>query len=147
MKKLIVLFAALMMSAVLMGQENKLIQFGVDASVDGFLSTNNRILPSAGIGVRARVGNFDQWVNVVGGIRYIYGVRLSGIQIPILMNLNLIRGKKLSTYLGAGYEFDFIGTYWGCMKFQAGLTRRHTDFRIFYKPYQGDIGVGFTYYF
>ena len=147
MKRIVLIFAAVLLSFSLMGQENKLVRVGVDASMDGFISTNNKILPSFGIGVRTRVGRPDQWLNVVGGLRYIYGVRLSGIQVPILLNVNLLKGKKASGYLGAGYEFDFIGTYWGCMKFQAGAAFKHLDFRVFYKPYQGDIGAGFAYYF
>lgn len=130
-----------------MGQDNKLFHVGADATVDCFLSTNNRILPSFGVGVRARLGRYDQWINMVGGLRYIYGTRLSGIQVPIMMNVNLIKGKDVTAYLGAGYEFDFIGTYWGCMKAQAGVAWKHFDFRVFYKHYQGDIGAGLTYYF
>ena len=72
---------------------------------------------------------------------------LWGFQVPILLNVNLIRGWRASGYLGGGYEFDFAGTYLGCMKVQAGVAARHADFRVFYKPYQGDIGAGFTYYF
>ena len=64
------------------------------------------------------------------------------------MNLNIIRTKAFSAYLGGGFEFDFIGTYWGSAKFQTGvLVGPHTDFQISYKPYQGDLGIGFTYYF
>ena len=147
MKRIIAVIATIIISVSLMGQEKKLFHWGVDASVDGFLSTNNTILPSFGLGVRARLGNYDQWFNLVGGLRYIYGVRLSGPQIPIMLNVNLIRGKQVSAYLGGGYEFDFIGTYWGCMKAQAGVAWKHFDFRAFYKPYQGDIGAGLTYYF
>ena len=134
-----------------MGQSgNKAVRFGVDASMDCFMDANN--LPSTnisgGLGVRARWGRQDQWLNLVGGIRYIYGNRLSGIQVPIMLNANLLKGKKVSGYLGGGFEFDFIGTYWGCAKFQAGvLANEHLDFRIFFKPYQGDLGAGFTYYF
>ena len=97
--------------------------------------------------MRGRVGRPDQWFNLVGGLRYIYGRRLSGFQVPIMLNVNLLRGKQASAYLGGGYEFDFIGTYWGCTKVQIGLAWRHLDFRIFYKNYQGDLGAGVTYYF
>lgn len=145
--KIAVLFAALMISFSLMGQENKLVHVGVDASVDCFESVSNRVATSFGIGVRARVGGYDQWLNAVGGLRYIYGARLSGIQIPIMLNVNLLKGNPVAAYLGAGYEFDFIGTYWGCMKAQAGVAWKHFDFRVFYKPYQGDLGAGLTYYF
>jgi hypothetical protein len=148
MRRIIALLAACLVSFSLLGQNTeKLVRVGADATVDGFLSTDNRIFPSFGIGVRTRVGRPDQWVNFVGGLRYIYGTRLSGFQIPLMLNVNLLKGKKVSGYLGAGYEFDFIGTYWGCMKVQAGVSAGHFDFRVFYKHYQGDIGAGVTYYF
>lgn len=146
-RRIIALFAALLLALPLLGQSKTVVRFGVDASVDCFLSTNNSILPSFGLGARARLGEFDQWLNLVGGVRYIYGTRLSGFQVPILVNVNLLKGSRFSGYLGGGYEFDFIGTYWGCIKLQTGLAGRHTDFRVFYKPYQGDLGFGFTYYF
>ena len=130
-----------------MGQENRLFHVGADTSVDCFLSSGNKMAASGGIGVRARLGRYDQWVNLVGGVRYIYGQRLSGVQVPLLLNVNLINGWPVCGYVGAGYEFDFIGTYWGCMKVQTGLAYKHFDFRIFYKPYQGDVGAGLTYYF
>ena len=147
MKKILIVFAVILLSAPLQGQDRKIFRIGVDTSVDCFLSSGSRILPSFGLGARARLGNYDQWLNLVGGVRYIYGTRLSGFQVPILLNLNLIKGRQVSGYLGGGYEFDFIGTYWGCMKVQTGLAGKHFDFRIFYKPYQGDLGAGFTYYF
>lgn len=136
----------------MMGKDNKTVRVGVDASVDCFESSSgSRIATSVGVGVRARWGQYNQWLNLVGGVRYIYGARLSGIQVPVLLNVNLLKGKKSAAYLGAGYEFDFIGTYWGCMKFQAGYGRkllgREVDFRVFYKPYQGDLGAGITFYF
>ena len=146
MKRLILL-AAILLSVPLLGQDRKVFRIGVDTSVDCFLSSDNTIKPSFGVGARARLGSYDQWLNLLGGVRYIYGTRLSGPQIPILLNLNLIKGRQVSAYLGGGYEFDFIGTYWGCMKCQTGLAGDHFDFRIFYKPYQGDLGAGFTYYF
>ncbi|MBO4671407.1 MAG: hypothetical protein J5640_06160 [Bacteroidales bacterium] len=146
-KHLMAAFAAMLISISLSGQDNRLFHIGADASVDCFESVNNTVAPSFGLGVRARIGRYDQWLNLVGGLRYIYGSRLSGPQIPILLNVNLLRGRTVSAYLGAGYEFDFIGTYWGCMKFQAGVAVKHFDFRIFYKSYQGDLGAGLTYYF
>ncbi len=147
MKRIIVVFATLLVSLSLFGQNGKNVSVGVDACMDAFLSTEYSIAPSFGIGVRTRVGRPDQWFNLVGGLRYIYGRRLSGFQIPIMLNVNLLKGKQTSAYLGGGYEFDFIGTYWGCTKFQIGLAWRHLDFRIFYKNYQGDLGAGVTYYF
>lgn len=147
MKKITVLFAALLISFSLLGQENKLFHIGADASVDCFTTSDHKLSPSFGLGVRARLGRYDQWVNLVGGVRYIYGARLSGVQVPILLNVNLLKGSPVSAYFGAGYEFDFIGTYLGCMKFQTGLSYGPFDFRVFYKPYQGDLGAGITYYF
>ena len=143
MRRIILILAACLLTISAPGQEKK-VHFGVDASADFFLPNSK---PSAGLGVRVRVGNPDQWINFVGGLRYIYGARLSGPQIPLMLNANLLKFDCGSAYLGAGYEFDFIGTYWGCMKYQLGFAAGHLDFRVFYKPYQGDLGVGFTYYF
>ena len=147
MKRAIVLFTVLLISISLTGQDRKVLHWGIDATVDCFDPSVSTLHPSIGLGVRSRLGGRDQLINIVGGVRYIYGVRLSGIQVPILLNANLVRGRQSSAYFGAGYEFDFIGTYWGATKFQAGLAGRHLDFRIFYKPYQGDLGVGVTRYF
>lgn len=154
MRKIIIaLFAAFLIPVSVWGQDDKVFRVGVDASVDGFISSGfsggDRILihPSYGLGVRARLGRYDQWFNLVSGVRYIYGTSLSGFQVPILLNLNLLKGPKVSAYVGGGFEFDFIGTYWGAAVVQAGLAGRHVDFRVFYKSYQGDVGAGFTYYF
>ena len=145
MKKFLALFAAVLVSVSLMGQDDKVFRVGIDASADCFDASLDKI--SYGLGVRSRLGRHDQWLNLVGGVRYIYGTRLSGIQVPVLLNVNLLKCRPLSAYVGAGYEFDFIGTYWGCMKFQTGLAARHFDLRVFYKPYQGDVGAGLTYFF
>jgi hypothetical protein len=147
MKKLLALLATFLISVSLFGQNDKVLFVGIDTSMDCFLPLGNHVYPSFGLGMRARLGRPDQWVNLVGGVRYIYGKRLSGFQVPILMNVNLLRGKRFSGYLGGGFEFDFAGTYYGAVKYQAGLAGRHIDLRIFYKPYQGDLGAGFTYYF
>jgi len=146
MKRILVILAACVLSLSAMGQEkDPLVRVGADLSADIFLPNSN---PSVGLGVRARLGRPDQWVNLIGGVRYIYGRRLSGFQVPIILNVNYLRFDKVSAYVGGGYEFDFIGTYWGCIKLQGGaILGPHTDFRVFYKPYQGDLGVGFTYYF
>ena len=146
MKRILVILAACVLSLSAMGQEKyPLVRVGADLSADFFLPNSN---PSVGLGVRARLGRPDQWFNLIGGVRYIYGRRLSGFQVPIILNVNLLRFDKVSAYVGGGYEFDFIGTYWGCIKLQGGaILGPHTDFRVFYKPYQGDLGVGFTYYF
>jgi hypothetical protein len=145
MKKIIVFFAACMIALSAMGQSK--VHVGIDASTDCFLPANSRRCLSFGLGVRTRLGEYDQWMNLVGGLRYIYGPRLSGFQIPVLLNVNLLKGEQLTGYLGGGFEFDFIGTYWGSMKVQAGLAYRNFDFRVFYKAYQGDLGAGLTYYF
>lgn len=143
---LISLLAALLFSLPAMGQDGARI--GVDASADFFLGPGGLPPVSVGIGIRARYGRPDQLVNGIAGLRYIYGTRLSGIQVPILLNFNLVRQEAFSIYLGGGYEFDFLGRYLGCMKLQAGiLPGPNMDFRVFYKPYQADLGVGFTYYF
>lgn len=155
MRKLITMIAAVLVSLSLMGQEggaatgrDKVFRIGADASADFFLAPDRLPNVSFGIGVRARYGRPDQWINVIGGLRYIYGARLSGPMIPLLLNVNLLRTESFSAYLGGGYEFDFIGTYWGCAKYQAGfLIGPHTDIQISYKPYQGALGLGFTYYF
>lgn len=155
MKKLITTIAAVLISLSLMGQEggaapgaDKTFRIGADASADFFLGPGRLPPVSIGLGVRARYGRPDQWFNVIGGLRYIYGTRLSGIMIPVLLNVNLIRTDAFSAYLGGGYEFDFIGTYWGAAKYQAGfLVGPHADIQISYKPYQGALGLGFTYYF
>ena len=147
MRRIIALIAALLLSVSLMGQDDKSVRWGIDATVDCFDLSSDTVYPSIGLGVRSRLGRRDQLLNLVGGVRYIYGVRLSGIQVPILLNANLVRGRQSSAYFGAGFEFDFIGTYWGATKFQAGLAGRHYDLRIFYKPYQGDLGIGLTRYF
>lgn len=147
MRRTIALIATLLLSVSLMGQDDKSVHWGIDATVDCFDLSSDTVYPSIGLGVRSRLGGRDRLLNLVGGIRYIYGTRLSGIQIPILLNANLVRGRQSSAYFGAGFEFDFIGTYWGATKFQAGLAGRHYDLRIFYKPYQGDLGIGLTRYF
>lgn len=153
MRKLATLLAAVLLSLSLMGQDGgatagKAFRVGVDVSADGFLSNSWRFPISAGIGVRVRYGRPDQWINLIGGLRYIYGTRLSGPQVPLLMNVNFVRTRAISAYIGGGFEFDFIGTYWGSAKFQTGLLLGpHLDLQLSYKPYQEALGVGVTYYF
>lgn len=147
MRRIIAIFAAILISMSLSGQEKKLVHVGIDASVDWFDPLDGGRHPSIGLGVRSRLGARDQWFNLVGGVRYIYGMRLSGIQVPILLNMNVLKGRQASAYIGAGFEFDFIGTYWGAAKYQVGLACDKIDLRIFCKPYQGDLGAGITYYF
>ena len=122
MKRILAIVAALLLSFSLKGQENRLFHVGIDTSVDCFLPAGNSITASAGLGVRARLGRYDQWVNLVSGVRYIYGKRLSGIQVPVLLNVNLVKGWPVSAYLGAGYEFDFIGTY--CAESNVSCVRK-----------------------
>jgi hypothetical protein len=130
-----------------MGQNDRVFHVGIDASMDCFLAPGGKTKTSFGLGTLARLGRHDQWINLLGGVRYIYGTRLSGFQVPIILNVNLLRGKQFSGYLGGGFEFDFAGRYYGAMKYQTGLAGRHVDLRVFYKPYQGDLGAGFTFYF
>ena len=146
-KRLLVLSAAILISMSLAGQEKKLVRVGIDATVDCFDLQYHGGRTSIGLGVRSRLGERDQWLNLVAGVRYIYGVRLSGIQVPVLLNVNLLKGRQVSAYVGAGFEFDFIGTYYGAAKYQVGLAGDRLDLRIFCKPYQGDLGAGITYYF
>ena len=148
-KRLFCVLAVLFVTISALGQNRIVFRFGVDTSVDDFLTVDNKLssTPSYGIGVRGRLGSPEQWLNFVGGLRYIYGPRLSGFQVPLMLNVNLLRGETLSGYVGGGWEFDFAGTYLGCTKFQAGIALKHLDFRLFYKPYQGDIGAGVSYYF
>ncbi len=146
MKRILIVITVLLIALSARGQSVG-VRFGVDVTADCFLPMNSRVLPSFGLGVRARLGERDQWLNLVSGLRYIYGRRLSGFQIPIVLNVNLLRTERVSGYVGGGYEFDFIATYWGCAKAQAGLAFRNIDARVFYKPYQGDLGLGITYYF
>ena len=145
MKRIIVLFAFLLLALSAVGQNRG--RFGIDATADCFLPADRLSSVSIGIGARARLGERDQWLNLVSGLRYIYGHRLSGFQIPIMLNVNLLKMDWGSGYLGGGFEFDFFGRYLGCMKYQIGLAGDHLDFRVFYKPYQGDLGAGVTYYF
>ncbi len=145
--RILIIFLALLIPGSALAQDNKVFRVGIDASADFFLAPDHMAMPSFGLGARARVGRYDQWLNFVGGVRYIYGERLSGIQVPLLVNVNLLKGSRVSGYLGGGFEFDFIGRYLGALKIQTGLAGRHMDIRVFYKPYQGDLGAGFTYYF
>lgn len=145
-RALISILAALLFSLSAVAQER--VRVGVDASADFFLRPDKFPLVSGGLGIRARYGRPDQLVNAIAGLRYIYGPSLSGFQVPLLLNLNLLRAEAFSIYVGGGFEFDFIGRYWGCMKLQTGVAAGpHMDIRVFYKPYQGDLGAGFTYYF
>ena len=62
--------------------------------------------------------------------------------------MNFVRTRAISAYIGGGFEFDFIGTYWGSAKFQTGLLLGpHLDLQLSYKPYQEALGLGVTYYF
>lgn len=147
MERILSLLAALLISVSLMGQDGKVFHAGIETSVDCFAVSGGRISPSIGLGALVRLGRDEQWINLVGGVRYIYGMRLSGFQIPVLLDVNLLRGGQFSAYLGGGYEFDFIGSYLGCTTFNTGLRYGRLDMRVFYKPYQGDLGAGLAYYF
>ena len=103
---------------------------------------------SVGVGLRARIGRYDQWFNLIGGARYVYGEYKSGVMVPVLLNLNLIKLDPLTLYIGGGYEFWVYGNYFDDYLVQAGmLIGPHTDFQFIYKPNQEIIGAGFTVYF
>ena len=147
MRRIIAILAVILISISLSGQEKILVRVGIDASVDCFDLADGGSHPSLGLGVRSRLGARDQWLNVVGGVRYIYGTRLSGFQVPIILNMNVLKGRQASAYVGAGFEFDFFGSYYGAAKYQVGLAGDRLDLRLFLKPYQGDLGAGITWYF
>ncbi len=103
---------------------------------------------SIGIGLRARFGRYDQWFNLIGGARYVYGEYKSGVMVPVVLNLNLIKLDPLTMYIGGGYEFGVYGNYYDDYLVQAGmLIGPHTDFQFIYKPNQEVIGAGLTIYF
>ena len=112
MKRILVLCMALLLPLSLVGQNDKVFRMGIDASLDCFLSGNHSVTPSFGLGARARVGRPDQWLNLVGGVRYIYGQRLSGLQVPVLARYNFTptiyaeAGLNLELNLGTSISFS-----------------------------------------
>lgn len=136
---------------------SSLFTIGVDVSFDYFDSYNfyyysyDYSYPlSYGIGLRARFGRYDQWLNLIGGLRYVTGNGKTGLMAPVLLNLNLIKIDILSLYFGGGFEFSCLdsNSYRGEWVLQGGLLcGPHTDLQLFYKPNLSVFGGGFTYYF
>ena len=144
-------------------KSDKAFRIGLDASMDIFFNNYNSYSSydsyydsydndtpiSFGIGLRARIGRYDQLFNLIGGARYVFGSRHSGVLVPVLVNINLLRTSDLglSMYLGGGYEFGFSESYSGDAVLQLGMCRRHYDLSMYYKPSYRVLGLGFTYYF
>ena len=144
---------------------DKTFRIGLDASMDCFLGSNYNSYSyydsyyydsydydtpiSFGIGLRARIGRYDQLFNLIGGVRYVFGSKHSGVLVPVLLNMNLLRSEDLgiSMYLGGGYEFGFSNTYGGDAMLQLGMCGSHYDLSMYYKPSYQVLGLGFTYYF
>ena len=137
------------------GINNKIFTIGLDLSVDSFdLYTYNyfslyKKSYGYGFGLRARIGRYNQFFNLVGGIRGVVGYGKTGLMAPAILNMNLIRINNLSLYLGGGYEFRCLddSSYYDDWTLQGGiLYGPHTDLHFYYKLNQRFIGVGFTYY-
>ena len=137
---------------------DKLFRLGLDVSFDYFGRYNSNFSYtdsdsdfepySVGLGLRARIGRYDQWFNLIGGARYVYGEYKSGVMVPVLLNLNYVTLNPLTFYIGGGYEFGVYGNYDGDYLVQAGmLIGPHTDFQFIYRPKQEVIAAGLTLYF
>jgi hypothetical protein len=101
-----------------------------------------------GAGLRVRIGRPDQMFNIITGARYMFGTS-KGLQVPAILNWNLLRGDGIAMYMGGGYEFGLTDAYQGtgAALVQVGVGGTHGDLQVFYKPNQDLIGVGFTLYF
>ena len=100
-----------------------------------------------GVGLRARIGRMDQMFNLISGARYMFG-DMKGVQVPVLLNWNLLRGDEMNLYIGGGYEFGITDMYkgTGSAMLQFGIGIPHFDFQMYYKPSQTVLGVGLTIY-
>lgn len=140
-------------------RSDKAFRIGFDASMNCFLGGDYNTYSdydsydydtpiSFGIGLRARIGRYDQLFNLIGGVRYVFS-KYSGMLVPVLLNMNLPRSKDLgiSMYFGGGYEFGFSNTYGSDAMLQFGLCGSHYDLSMYYKPSYEVLGLGFTYYF
>lgn len=139
--------------------EDKSVRMGLDASMDVFLDDESSYdsyydsydTPiSFGIGLRARVGRYDQLFNLIGGVRYVFGSAHYGFQIPVLLNMNVLRSTEMdiAMYLGAGFEYGTSNSYLSGAMLQCGFCGMHYDLSMYYKPnYGGVFGMGFSYYF
>ena len=143
---------------------DKGFRIGLDVSMDGFMnddSSDSYYDPyydssydedtgiSFGLGLRARVGRYDQFFNLIGGIRYVFGSNHSGVMVPVLLNMNLFQFEEdgISMYFGGGYEFGSSDKYGGDSMFQFGMCGSHYDLSMYYKPSYEVLGLNFTYYF
>lgn len=100
-----------------------------------------------GVGLRARIGRMDQMFNLISGARYMFG-DMKGVQVPVLLNWNLLRGEEMNLYIGGGYEFGISDMYKGIGSAMAqfGIGIPHFDVQMYYKPSQTVLGVGLTIY-
>ena len=143
------------------------ITIGIDGSLDYFISdtqtqttyydpyygdyyteyTEGEDKLAFGAGLRVRIGRIDQWFNLIGGARYMFG-GMKGIQVPVLLNWNLLRGDEMAMYIGGGYEFGITEMYkgLGSAMVQLGISIPHFDCSFFYKPSQSVLGLGMTVY-
>ena len=139
-------------------KQDKVFSIGLDISFDFFSgsyssdrdmeSYSDYELNSIGLGLRARIGRYDQWFNLIGGMRYLFGEYEASLMVPVLLNLNLLKIGHCTGYIGGGYEFGVYGDYYDDYVLQAGfLIGSHTDFQFFHKPNQEVFGAGFTLYF
>lgn len=131
--------------------QDKIFRVGLDASMDIFTGSNSsysyEVPISGGLGLRARIGRYNQLFNFIGGARYVFGKNYNGLMVPVLLNLNLFRLDGVAMYFGGGYEFGFLGTYTGDGMLQMGICGKHYDLNMYYKPEHVVLGFGFTYYF
>ncbi len=133
-------------------KNNRLFRIGLDASLY-FDCNHYRSNPPLefGVGLKARFGRSNQWLNFIGGAKYLYYNGVSGVMFPIMLNINLLKREYASLYLGGGYEFGSYNIeeryYRGVGVFQMGICGPQYDLNMFYKFDSGVIGTGFTIYF
>ena len=143
-------------SSVSYRDRDPFIRFGLDASLnlfsdslEGFYGGLHDTVLGGGIGVRVRFGRPSQFLNLITGVRYAFGEDFSGVMIPALLNLNLVRFDDYSFYLGGGYEFGLGKDYPGGFMAQLGFNISHFDSMLYLQFGDGyaGLGLGFTYYF
>ena len=138
-------------------RNDKIFRIGFDVSLDMFISeadtygyeNDTEDLYGFGFGIRARLGRYDQLLNLIGGVRYVIGGGYSGLLAPIILNMNILRSEDLgfSMYLGAGCELGISGDFYNDMMFQLGLCGKKFDLSMYVKPSNEVLGAGFTFYF
>lgn len=132
--------------------EDSILRFGLDANVDvdDFLALfeNGEYSLNYSVGIKIRLGRYDQLLNLISGASYSFGDD-TGFRVPALLNVNLLRNHNLdmAMYLGGGYELAFSDYYRGSTVLQYGLCGKHADLCFYYKLKTDAIGVGLTYYF